>query len=214
MAMILGGIGVLALFLAWAALPLLPSLLEWRRRTDVKPLRVVMVAMEMSQLVKVGGLGDVLHSLSEALLARGHDVTVILPAYRGLLGEITADETTRGRMDFAYAGGRRRQRFLRARPEGVGARLFLLDDPAFSRRDGIYVDPETREAREMLRAHFLSADMGISGGNFLVAETGSVALVTNEGNGRMVTTVPKVHVVITGVEKVIPTLEDLATLKL
>ncbi|MBX3677038.1 MAG: iron-sulfur cluster-binding protein [Rhodocyclaceae bacterium] len=70
----------------------------------------------------------------------------------------------------------------------------------------------TREAREMLRQHFLSADMGISGGNFLVAETGSVALVTNEGNGRMVTTLPRVHVVITGVEKVIPTLEDLATL--
>ncbi len=70
----------------------------------------------------------------------------------------------------------------------------------------------TREAREMLRAHFLSADMGISGGNFLVAETGSLALVTNEGNGRMVTTLPRVHVVVTGVEKVIPTLEDLATL--
>ncbi|HWS14314.1 MAG TPA: LUD domain-containing protein, partial [Rhodocyclaceae bacterium] len=63
----------------------------------------------------------------------------------------------------------------------------------------------TREAREVLRPHFLSAGMGISGGNFLIAETGSVALVTNEGNGRMVTTVPKVHVVITGIEKVIPT---------
>jgi len=70
----------------------------------------------------------------------------------------------------------------------------------------------TREAREVLRPHFLSADMGISGGNFLVAETGSVALVTNEGNGRMVTTLPRVHVVITGIEKVIPTLEDLALL--
>ncbi|MCX7176665.1 MAG: LutB/LldF family L-lactate oxidation iron-sulfur protein [Proteobacteria bacterium] len=70
----------------------------------------------------------------------------------------------------------------------------------------------TREAREVLRPHFLSADMGISGGNFLVAETGSVALVTNEGNGRMVTTLPKVHVVVTGIEKVIPTLEDLSTL--
>jgi len=70
----------------------------------------------------------------------------------------------------------------------------------------------TREARQVLRSHFLSADMGISGGNFLVAETGSVALVTNEGNGRMVTTLPPVHVVITGVEKVIPTLEDLALL--
>jgi L-lactate dehydrogenase complex protein LldF len=68
----------------------------------------------------------------------------------------------------------------------------------------------TREAREVLRSHFLTAEMGISGGNFLVAETGSVALVTNEGNGRMVTTLPRVHVVITGIEKVIPTLEDLA----
>ena len=70
----------------------------------------------------------------------------------------------------------------------------------------------TREAREVLRGHFLSAEMGLSGGNFLVAEIGSVALVTNEGNGRMVTTMPKVHVVITGIEKVIPTLEDLSTL--
>ena len=70
----------------------------------------------------------------------------------------------------------------------------------------------TREAREVLREHFLTADMGISGGNFLVAETGSVALVTNEGNGRMVTTLPRVHVVITGIEKVVPTLEDLTLL--
>ena len=70
----------------------------------------------------------------------------------------------------------------------------------------------TREARETLRPHFLSADLGISGGNFLVAETGSVAIVTNEGNGRMVTTLPRVHVAITGIEKVIPTLEDLSTL--
>ncbi|MGH8682185.1 MAG: LutB/LldF family L-lactate oxidation iron-sulfur protein [Burkholderiales bacterium] len=70
----------------------------------------------------------------------------------------------------------------------------------------------TREAREALRPHFLSADLGISGGNFLIAETGSGAVVTNEGNGRMVTTLPRVHVCITGIEKVIPTLEDFATL--
>jgi L-lactate dehydrogenase complex protein LldF len=70
----------------------------------------------------------------------------------------------------------------------------------------------TREAREVLRAHFVTADLGISGGNFLVAETGSGAIVTNEGNGRMVTTLPRVHVCITGIEKVIPTLEDFATL--
>jgi L-lactate dehydrogenase complex protein LldF len=49
----------------------------------------------------------------------------------------------------------------------------------------------TREAREVLRGHFPVAEMGLSGGNFLVAETGSVALVTNEGNGRMVTRCPR-----------------------
>ena len=69
-----------------------------------------------------------------------------------------------------------------------------------------------REAREFLRPHFVSADMGISGGNFLIAETGSVLIVTNEGNGRLATTLPKVHVAITGIEKVVPTLEDAATL--
>jgi L-lactate dehydrogenase complex protein LldF len=70
----------------------------------------------------------------------------------------------------------------------------------------------TREARDMLRPHFLSADMGITGGNFIIAETGSVAIVTNEGNEGMCTTLPnKVHVVVTGIEKVLPTLEDLAT---
>jgi len=68
------------------------------------------------------------------------------------------------------------------------------------------------EARAVLREHFLSAEMGISGANFLIAESGSAALVTNEGNGRMVTTLPRVHVVITGIEKIVPTLEDFATL--
>ena len=69
-----------------------------------------------------------------------------------------------------------------------------------------------REARGVLRQHFLTADMGISGANFLVAETGSAVLVTNEGNGRMVTTLPRLHVVVAGIEKIIPNLEDLATL--
>jgi L-lactate dehydrogenase complex protein LldF len=69
-----------------------------------------------------------------------------------------------------------------------------------------------KEARDMLRGHFVSADMGISGANFIIAETGSTLIVTNEGNGRMVTTLPRVHVAITGIEKVVPTLEDLSTL--
>lgn len=70
----------------------------------------------------------------------------------------------------------------------------------------------TREAREILRPQFLSSDMGITGGNFVIAETGSVAIVTNEGNEGMCTILPpKVHVVVTGIEKVLPTLEDFAT---
>jgi L-lactate dehydrogenase complex protein LldF len=64
------------------------------------------------------------------------------------------------------------------------------------------------EAREMLRSHFLTADMGISGGNFLIAETGSVMLFTNEGNGRLTTTLPLVHVAVSCIEKIVPTLED------
>ncbi len=68
------------------------------------------------------------------------------------------------------------------------------------------------EARSVLREHYLTADMGISGGNFFVAETGSVVLVTNEGNATLTTTLPKVHVAISGIEKIVPTLEDVATL--
>ncbi|MEP6607674.1 MAG: LutB/LldF family L-lactate oxidation iron-sulfur protein [Burkholderiaceae bacterium] len=71
----------------------------------------------------------------------------------------------------------------------------------------------TREARDVLRSHFLSADMGVTGANFLIAETGSAAIVTNEGNEGMCTIMPrKAHVVLTGIEKLLPTLEDLATL--
>ena len=70
----------------------------------------------------------------------------------------------------------------------------------------------TREAREILRPKFLSAEMGVSGANFLVAETGSTLIVTNEGNGRLCTTLPRIHVALTGIEKVVPTLEDAATL--
>src|SRR5258705_4441586 len=51
----------------------------------------------------------------------------------------------------------------------------------------------THEAREMLRTHFLTADMGISGANFVIAETGSTLIVTNQGNRRMTTTLPRVH---------------------
>jgi L-lactate dehydrogenase complex protein LldF len=79
-------------------------------------------------------------------------------------------------------------------------------------RPGLPADPEvlTKIAREELRDKFLKADLGITGANFAVAETGTVVLVTNEGNGRMATSLPRVHVAVMGVEKVIPSMTDLA----
>lgn len=64
-------------------------------------------------------------------------------------------------------------------------------------------------ARRTLRARFRSSEMGITGANFAIAETGSIVIVSNEGNARLTTTVPRVHVAIVGIEKVIPRLEDL-----
>jgi L-lactate dehydrogenase complex protein LldF len=75
-----------------------------------------------------------------------------------------------------------------------------------------YTD-DTRElaaiARTRLRTEFLRADMGISGANFGVVETGTICLVTNEGNGRMVTTMPRVHVALMGIEKLVETMDEL-----
>ncbi len=68
------------------------------------------------------------------------------------------------------------------------------------------------EARQVLRRKFLSADVGITGANFLIAETGSNVIVTNEGNGDLTSTLPRVHVVTAGIEKVLPTLEDMTVL--
>jgi L-lactate dehydrogenase complex protein LldF len=70
----------------------------------------------------------------------------------------------------------------------------------------------TAYARKVLRQKYLDADLGMSGGNFLIAETGTVVVVCNEGNARLSTGVPPVHIAIVGIEKVVPTWEDFATL--
>ena len=74
------------------------------------------------------------------------------------------------------------------------------------------VDELTAIARQALRRHFATAGAGISGVNFMVAENGSLCLIENEGNGRMTTTVPPLHIAVTGIEKVIPRMADLAPL--
>src|SRR5207302_6885286 len=78
-------------------------------------------------------------------------------------------------------------------------------------RENLPDDPQTLAltGRRVLRDKFYRADLGITGANFAVAETGTVVLVTNEGNGRLTTTCPRVHIAIMGMEKVIPRLEDL-----
>lgn len=68
------------------------------------------------------------------------------------------------------------------------------------------------EARGVLRERFLAADVGITGANFLIAETGTSVIVTNEGNGDLTQTLPKAHIVLASIEKVMPTLEDVSQL--
>ena len=68
------------------------------------------------------------------------------------------------------------------------------------------------EARRVLRQRYLDADVGITGANFLVAETGSAITVTNEGNAELTQGLPKTHIVVTTLEKVVPTIEDAFTL--
>jgi L-lactate dehydrogenase complex protein LldF len=74
------------------------------------------------------------------------------------------------------------------------------------------VDALIRIGRQVLRRKFAEADIGLSGVNFAVAETGTLCLVENEGNGRMCTTVPKVHIAVTGIEKVVEKLEHVPPL--
>lgn len=83
----------------------------------------------------------------------------------------------------------------------------------FHEKFGTPVDasPEdlTLKARELLREKYLQAEVGITGGNFLIAGSGSVCITENEGNGRLSTTFPKVHIAVVGIEKIIPTMADL-----
>jgi L-lactate dehydrogenase complex protein LldF len=90
-----------------------------------------------------------------------------------------------------------RESVARILSKHVGAEL--PDDPTLLARTG----------RRLLREKFRAADLGISGANFAIAETGTIVLVTNEGNGRLTTTCPRVHIALMGIEKVIPRLVDL-----
>jgi L-lactate dehydrogenase complex protein LldF len=83
----------------------------------------------------------------------------------------------------------------------------LPADRTFNERRDVLI-----EARTKLRSKFLAADVGITGANFLIAETGSSIIVTNEGNGDLTQTLPRVHIVLASIEKCVPTLEDATSL--
>lgn len=74
---------------------------------------------------------------------------------------------------------------------------------------GASADELAQTARRVIRQDFLDAEVGISGGNFLIADTGSIVIVENEGNARLTTSLPKCHIAIVGIEKVIPSINDL-----
>ena len=80
------------------------------------------------------------------------------------------------------------------------------------KRDLTEIPALVEEARQVLRQKYFDADVGVTGANFLVAETGTSIIVTNEGNGDLTQILPKVHVVIASIEKIVPTLEDAATI--
>ena len=90
------------------------------------------------------------------------------------------------------------------------AELFAREIPGVPYTDD--VDGLIRIGRRVLRSKFAEAEIGLSGVNFAVAETGTLCLVENEGNGRMCTTVPRIHIAITGIEKVVEKLEHLPPL--
>jgi len=91
--------------------------------------------------------------------------------------------------------------------------LFYTHHQVYGFNERVTTIPElVNQARQVLREKFLTADVGITGANFLIAETGSVMIVTNEGNGDLTASLPRVHIVIASLEKVIPTLEDATTL--
>jgi len=89
------------------------------------------------------------------------------------------------------------------------ADIFEKNLPAYPRE--VVVEKQTAIARAVLREKFLEADIGISGANFLVADSGAVVIIENEGNARLTTTAPKIHIAVAGIEKVIPRAQDVPT---
>jgi len=147
-----------------------------------------------SEVVKVKSLTTDEIGLNEALAARG--IRALETDLAELIVQLDDDDAPSHILVPAIHKNRAEIRDLFARRLGISG---LSDDPA-----------ELAEAaRRHLRAKFLEARVGVSGANFAVAETGTIAVVESEGNGRMCTTLPHTLITLMGIEKVIPTTRDL-----
>jgi L-lactate dehydrogenase complex protein LldF len=153
-------------------------------------------------------------------IVREHDVKSVVKAKSMLTEELSVNEHLEGLSVHARETdlGEYIVQILDEPPSHIVAPVMhlSLDDcrRLFHAQLGTPLDGEPEvlvaAARKALREEFLAADLGISGGNFLVAETGTVALIENEGNIRLSTSLPRVHVAFVGIEKLIPRFEDLA----
>ena len=122
--------------------------------------------------------------------------------------EIEAIETDLGEYLIQLAGQTPYHIIVPAIHMSRGEVAEILSDNLGTPKDAT-IEEMAGAARDELRDKFVQADMGITGANFLVAETGTLTLVTNEGNGRMSTSMPKTHIAIMGMEKIVPSMEDM-----
>jgi len=196
---------------------------RWRRHETLRRLPEILERFADA----VAGAGGVVHWAGDAAeaaatvvgIAREHEVRSVVKSKSMLTEEIGLNEafetagievveTDLGEWIIQLAGDR---------PSHIlGPAIHFTKERVaelFSRVEGREIPPDPvalcAVARRNLRRRFLEADMGVSGCNFGVAETGTVVLVTNEGNGRMVTSVPPLHVVVMGMERIVETWEEL-----
>ncbi len=214
-------------------------LAAWERLDDVEALRERAHAIRMAAIDDLDGVRDRFVAALEAAGGRAHLCATAEEARRtvaelcagaslaaksktmlseeiGLNAALEAAgvrvvETDLGEYLVQLAGGHPAHIIAPALGQTVDDVAALL-----SAVDGTPVEPSleplAHAARRQLRRVFEEADVGITGANFAVAETGSICLVTNEGNGGLVTSLPRVHVALLGVERLVPTLDDLAVL--
>lgn len=210
---------------AASAYPGFEALRDWgrSRKLEVSGSLEGYVGRFAERLEKAGGVAHFARNAAEAAgvvrrIAEKHGVrtavkTKSMTAEEVHLNEalmragVSVTETDLGEFIIQLAGEKPSHILAPAIHRNRGQVAELFGD-ALGAPPGLDVEGLVRAARHALRARFLGANLGITGANFAVAETGTLVLVTNEGNGRLTTTLPRIHIAIVGIDKVIPSLSD------